>query len=540
HPKDTLCNPKQEQLPENEEDEDEEITPDPDEMLMEEADWQLYAYLFPNAALPTFDASDLGHRPVDQGWDVDEARARWANVDHMASYIADQRREAAEEVESNDDMAAPIDVETLEQEQLAVFQRFIETYTKILQQEPVEPMRLNIDGTAGCGKTYLIRAICQELRRMAIDYGCLDPIRVLAPSGVAAWNINGRTIHSALSIPATNSSAFPLLMGTHLATLQQQFNGVHFLIVDEKSMLPPVGDRPLYAPPSPVENASEPAQASRDGATLYAMFRESFRLKVVHRQQGDSEVQQQFRQLLDHARNGGLSTDDWKLLLTRCEGQLPLAEQTTFKDAMCLFTTADAVETANLERLIALNSPCARIKARHDGGPEAVAATTEDAAGLEPEFVVARGAKVMITRNVWQQHGLVNGATGIVEDVVWAEGSERSALPIAVLVACPTYSGPTLWRTEPRDGHPDGVPIVPITAIKTTFEAKGKTMARTQLPLRLAWAFCSGLTFVALSRVKTMDSFVLVDKVDYSRVQKLGGKNLDYRIQDTAHRYTSA
>ncbi|KAM5545681.1 hypothetical protein V8D89_000719 [Ganoderma adspersum] len=238
----TLRNPKQEQLPENEEDEDEEITPDPDEMLMEEADWQLYAHLFPNAALPTFDASDLGHRPVDQGWDVDEARARWANVDRMASYIADQRREAAEEVESNDDMAAPIDVETLEQEQLAVFQRFIETYTKILQQEPVEPMQLNIDGTTGCGKTYLIRAICQELRRMAIDHGCLDPIRVLAPSGVAVWNINGRTIHSALSIPATNSSAFPPLMGTRLATLQQQFNGVHFLIVDEKSM---VGQRML-------------------------------------------------------------------------------------------------------------------------------------------------------------------------------------------------------------------------------------------------------------------------------------------------------
>jgi hypothetical protein len=55
---------------------------------------------------------------------------------------------------------------------------------------------LNVDGTAGCGKTYLIRAICQELRKMAIDHDQPDPILVLAPSGVAALNIHGRTIHS--------------------------------------------------------------------------------------------------------------------------------------------------------------------------------------------------------------------------------------------------------------------------------------------------------------------------------------------------------
>ncbi len=155
--------------------------------------------------------------------------------------------------------------------------------------------------------------------------------------------------------------------------------------------------------------------------------------------------------------------------------------------------------------------------------------------------------------------GLVNGATGLVEDVVWAEGSERSEIPLAVLVSCPTYSGPTLWRTEPRPGFPEGIPIVPITAIKTTFEGKGRTLGRTQLPLRLAWAvtvhksqgltiarariglgakeFCSGLTFVALSRVKALDTLMLVDKVDYSRVQKLGGKGLQQRMDDLRRRY---
>jgi hypothetical protein len=116
-----------------------------------------------------------------------------------------------------------------------------------------------------------------------------------------------------------------------------------------------------------------------------------------------------------------------------------------------------------------------------------------------------------------------------------------------------------LWHTEPRPEFPNGIPIVPITPLKTTFEIDGKPMTRTQLPLRLAWAvtvhksqgltlsriklglgkreFSTGFTFVALSRVKSLDGIMMVDHVDYSRVQKLGGKNLQHRLDDYARRY---
>ncbi|KAI0744669.1 hypothetical protein C8Q76DRAFT_577139, partial [Earliella scabrosa] len=108
------------------------------------------------------------------------------------------------------------------------------------------------------------------------------------------------------------------------------------------------------------------------------------------------------------------------------------------------------------------------------------------------------------------------------------------------LVSCPTYTGPTMWRTPPSDQHPMGIPIVPITPFKATFELKSKNLSRTQLPLRLAWAvtvhksqglmlnsvqiglggkeFCSGLTFVTLLRAKALDNLILVNKVDYDRV----------------------
>ena len=45
----------------------------------------------------------------------------------------------------------------------------------------------------------------------------------------------------------------------------------------------------------------------------------------------------------------------------------------------------------------------------------------------------------------------------------------------------------TLWHTEPQEGLPQGIPIVSITPLKTSFESQSRPMARTQLPLWLAW-----------------------------------------------------
>ncbi|KAI0367564.1 hypothetical protein BV20DRAFT_549063 [Pilatotrama ljubarskyi] len=181
------------------------------------------------------------------------------------------------------------------------------------------------------------------------------------------------------------------------------FGGFHVAIIGDFGQLPPVGDRPLYSPPPPPENGSESAQLSRSGATLYALFKESFCLQVIHRQEGADQAN--FRTLLTHARNGGLTVDDWTLLSTRQSSALSPAEISLFDDSICLFTKTDAVDEANRRHLLSLNNPCARILAKHDGGPEAAKASAEDAAGLEASVLLAQGAKVMITRNLWQKHG---------------------------------------------------------------------------------------------------------------------------------------
>ncbi|KAJ6522692.1 hypothetical protein B0H10DRAFT_1864934, partial [Mycena sp. CBHHK59/15] len=87
--------------------------------------------------------------------------------------------------------------------------------------------------------------------------------------------------------------------------------------------------------------------------------------------------------------------------------------------------------------------PVLRCFAKHNG-PEAKKASEEDAEGLQKEVLLAEGARVMITRNVWTSKGLVNGAQGTVKKIWFTPGSNSQInLPSVVFVECDkdSYSG---------------------------------------------------------------------------------------------------
>ena len=101
---------------------------------------------------------------------------------------------------------------------------------------PTQPLRMMICGTAGSGKTWLIRAVKQLLG---------DKCLVLAPTGVAANNIGGFTYHSKIPIPRTNIDRESVRLSTsspRYTQLIKTFDGVKYVIIDEMSM---VGRRAL-------------------------------------------------------------------------------------------------------------------------------------------------------------------------------------------------------------------------------------------------------------------------------------------------------
>ena len=83
-----------------------------------------------------------------------------------------------------------------------------------------------ISGTAATGKSFLINCLRQLLGQKVL---------IAATTGVAAFNVQGATLHSLLSLPTKGE--FRQLEGHQLQQLQDRWNGVQYLIIDEMSMI---------------------------------------------------------------------------------------------------------------------------------------------------------------------------------------------------------------------------------------------------------------------------------------------------------------
>ena len=101
------------------------------------------------------------------------------------------------------------------------------------------PFYLFLTRGGGCGKSHLIKTIYHSITKLLLFHGG-DPnktrVLVLAPTGVAAINIDGTTIHSGLNI-SCEGKLFPL-NDKNRALLRHKYSEVQVIIIDEISMVP--------------------------------------------------------------------------------------------------------------------------------------------------------------------------------------------------------------------------------------------------------------------------------------------------------------
>ena len=83
-----------------------------------------------------------------------------------------------------------------------------------------------MSGTAGTGKLYLIGCLAKLLQ---------TAVKIMAPTGVAAFNIHGYTLHSLLHLQTRG--VFKDLQGESLNDLQKSMNGVKYIVIDVMSMV---------------------------------------------------------------------------------------------------------------------------------------------------------------------------------------------------------------------------------------------------------------------------------------------------------------
>ncbi|PKB93381.1 hypothetical protein RhiirA5_441448 [Rhizophagus irregularis] len=112
-----------------------------------------------------------------------------------------------------------MDYQTLNVNQKIVFERIESHYHNTFEGRQDEPLRIIVMGTAGTA--------------------------VLALTGVAAFNTEGITIHSGLSILIVNNANCLDISGKRLKQLQDKLKDVDYLFSDF-GQLPPVLDLPMY------------------------------------------------------------------------------------------------------------------------------------------------------------------------------------------------------------------------------------------------------------------------------------------------------
>ena len=97
------------------------------------------------------------------------------------------------------------------------------------------PLRLTVNGSGGSGKSVVINTIVSAMRTM---FGVNDVVKVVAPTGTAAFNVGGETFHHLLGNRVTKKQYTPKSMGTEKRLgLIKKFKTLLCLIIDERSLI---------------------------------------------------------------------------------------------------------------------------------------------------------------------------------------------------------------------------------------------------------------------------------------------------------------
>ncbi|XP_078688663.1 uncharacterized protein LOC144920377 isoform X2 [Branchiostoma floridae x Branchiostoma belcheri] len=426
-----------------------------------------------------------------------------------------------------------------------------------------DPFHIFLTGGAGTGKSHLIKCICYEATRLLQQtQENPDSVSVLlaAPTGTAAFNIGGSTIHHAFHLMCkSNSKDFQDLSESTVNAMRAQYESLKIVIVDEVSMV----DKPLmkfihlrlrqlrqrpnalfgnvsilavgdmYQVP-PVKGISLYKERDRDISDLWNPNFEVVELEEIMRQKDDAAFAKLLNRMRVKRKKDKLSDEDDEVLSSRVLS-VDFEADDYPKDALHIFSTNIAVAEHN-DKMLRLRCPDVRCFEASDfvKDPTTGSMKRRDLArggknDLPDVVKVGVGARVMLSRNVNVADGLVNGAFGTVSGVAGGQDDAREVATVFV-----QFDNPKAGALErQKSAVPSSLPVnsVPVRQIEDNLNNKSK-VKRNQIPLKLAWGctvhkvqgmttdevvvsmkkvFVSGMAYVALSRVRSIAGLHITD-----------------------------
>ena len=289
---------------------------------------------------------------------------------------------------------------------------------------------------------------------------------VAAPTGLAAFNVGGVTMHRLFQLPIEHSAraaGYWALPKQSQKVMKTTLSNVRLFVIDEISMvsslnlayvhmrleelfsenewfgsrnmlfvgdllqLPPVAGSPVF------EKVSTKSLLNQLGCAASAnIWRDCVtydELTINERQKNDP----QFSSILDSVRRGCPTEETVRILRDRVI-QVPIADkftelQQSGRTPVCLFPKKRACEVFNAQILTKTSSPTCELYCTDEidetaGARKMTKKVVEHleklntdcnvTAGLEAKLCLAVGARVMLRRNLDTKAGLVNGAIGTV------------------------------------------------------------------------------------------------------------------------------
>ena len=377
---------------------------------------------------------------------------------------------------------------------------------------------LFVTGRAGTGKSTLLNHLSWHTEKQIV---------ICAPTGVAALNVGGQTIHSLFKLPIGIIGDQPIEQSREVKKL---LGRIDTLVIDEISMVSadlmdaidrslrqarqrqaePFGGVQLVMFGDPFQLAPVPPSDPDERAWLRDHYRSMWffdakvwreaemrihTLREIHRQHDE-----EFRQLLTAVRYGQVTAEMAGRLNevgarpAPADGVITLASRNA---------TVTRINAQRLERLPGRSMSAEAEVIGDFGGARTFPA--------DERLELKEGAQVMFLRNDVDGRW-VNGSVGVVSRIdrtvhVEIDGEEHEVEPIVWEKLKYSYDAATRELSRDVIGEFHQFPLRLAWAV-TIHKSQGKTYDRAVVDLG-ARAFSPGQTYVALSRIRSLDGLFM-------------------------------
>ena len=384
-----------------------------------------------------------------------------------------------------------------------------------------------LHGGAGTGKSFVLKALYQGLYRLLCYTAGQNRedcrILVVAPTGKAAYNVRGSTIHSALHIPANNPlDDYKPLSHDLLNTYRMKYRHLQWVFCDEFSMVSNNVLKYIHLRLQDIKYNKKPfgginiiafgdlyqLQPVKDrfifmdlksnfgplATNLWCEHFDMYELDEIMRQKDDKI----FAELLNRVRIGKHTNEDLKIILTR---KVSSTEMQHLNAIPHFYPTRKMVNDYNntvLEnssevrmniKAIDILPPDISVKFKEQLSTAVSKRKQENTGGLPSEITVAVNHQYDIISNIAVEDGLINGSECCIKYIQPQQNNQ--SFPAAIWVKFEnTEIGQEQRRKYKYLFKMDKVQSnwTPIFACKRNFIVKSVWVTRVQFPLRHAAA----------------------------------------------------